>query len=644
MASLPSATTRLQDQSGSAPVSTDLVAILAPCRLNADFVPRFYSSLADLITAHDYCEGAEYAALHMRDTKKPVLFVPLAIVTDGALVRSESVHTGTSKVTVAVGSDGALAEVDADVIVVRGGTVGTDEIGLKYSLDGGTSYKTARVGTASTFAIPNIAATITLGAGTLVAGDTILAFKTSAPLGDAAGLASAKDALIVQQKACRSWVIVGDCATLVEAQGAEDAVNAYETEAERHVYAKVQARDARSLESSRLRHAMVGGSAVTFAEVGGTGDTITRGTGSFVTDGFAVGDWVTVTGSASNNVSGKVTTVTATVLTFDTTDLANEGPTAVDAVRITGEASFIFATPGQTITRNTGSWTAEGFKLGDTVTIAGSASNDGTAVITTITSTVITCSAEAFVAETVGSCTCSVTLTESNTAWKTAIDGEFASIDSSERLDIGAGRLAKISPITGFKMRRPVQWADSIRSYQHDVRTTTWWKDLGALDGWDITGEHDERVNGGLLASRFTCARTWGNDGGAYIAMSVTRADADSILSMTHNVAITNVARTVCQRTTENFAGAVLVLNPADTLGVRTATKGSLVDLEAKVNSELQRNLLSNVGGEGQRASRAVWSAATDDDLGVADATLHGTLDLELNGTIVHIATVVGVK
>ena len=31
------------------------------------------------------------------------------------------------------------------------------------------------------------------------------------------------------------------------------------------------------------------------------------------------------------------------------------------------------------------------------------------------------------------------------------------------------------------------------------------------------------------------------------------------------------------------------------------------------------------------------------DDLGVADATLHGTLALGLNGTIVHIATTVAV-
>ena len=125
--------------------------------------------------------------------------------------------------------------------------------------------------------------------------------------------------------------------------------------------------------------------------------------------------------------------------------------------------------------------------------------------------------------------------------------------------------------------------------------------------------------------------------------MSLTRATDGSILSYAHNVAVANVAQTVCQRTTERFAGQIIVLKPADGDGKRVATPESLNALAAKVNSDLSKNLLSNVGGEGQRASSAVWTPATDDDLGVADATLHGTLALGLNGTIVHIATTVAV-
>lgn len=77
---------------------------------------------------------------------------------------------------------------------------------------------------------------------------------------------------------------------------------------------------------------------VTFAEVGATGDTITRGTGSFVTDGYKPGMLLTVAGSVSNNFTGAlIAAVSATVLTLDTQDLVAEGPvsctlTAVNTV------------------------------------------------------------------------------------------------------------------------------------------------------------------------------------------------------------------------------------------------------------------------------------------------------------------------
>jgi hypothetical protein len=138
------------------------------------------------------------------------------------------------------------------------------------------------------------------------------------------------------------------------------------------------------------------------------------------------------------------------------------------------------------------------------------------------------------------------TFEESETAWSSDIDGDFAPV-VSKRIDLGAGRLAKISPITGYKMRRPVQWADSVRAYSHDLHLATWEKDIGPLDGWDIAGEHDERVNETLLAGRFTCARTWANGpNGAFIAMSVTRADPDNILSSRTTCASRTSCRPSC--------------------------------------------------------------------------------------------------
>lgn len=639
---LPSASTRLSDQSGTAPVSTDLCAVWGACTTLADGTPRLYSSLSAAIDAHGYCEAFEYAGLHMQDAKKPILFVPLPIVTAGSMGRQNSEHTGTSKVSAAAGSGGVLAEVNGIVTVTRGGTIGTSQILLSISLDGGTTYKPARLGTASIYIIPSIGVTLSFGAGTLVADDTVLEFATVAPLFDATGVTTGQAAMIAQQRQVRSWLFVGDIPTLALGQAIESAVNAYETSAERFCVAKFQVRDRRVVESSGLQVAMVGSNSITFAEVGGTGDTITRATGSFVTDGFTVGDYIrvtgAVTGSGHNNVSGKITNVAALVLTLDDADLDAEGP--ITTVAITGEPSFVFAA-GTTITRNRGSWTAEGFAVGDTITVEGTASNDGTAyVITTISATVITCSATTFVAETIGSATATISLTESETAWMADVESDFDDISSSERVDIGGGRLTKLSPITGYTMRRPVQWADSIRSYQKDLSVTTWRKSDNALDGWGIDGEHDERVNEGLLDGRFTCARTWGNGpAGAFIAQSITRAADGSILGMTHNMYVASLVQTVVQRETENFVGATLVLKSDG-----TAATASLRVLEARVNSALQNNRAPNFAGENPRWSSAIWTAATDDNLSIAGATLNGTCVLNLNGTIVHVATSVEVS
>jgi hypothetical protein len=77
---------------------------------------------------------------------------------------------------------------------------------------------------------------------------------------------------------------------------------------------------------------MTGSPTLTFAEVGATGDTLTRSSGSWIEDGFEVGQYITVEGSALNNVTGPIASLTATVITFGSTDLANEGPVSGCAV------------------------------------------------------------------------------------------------------------------------------------------------------------------------------------------------------------------------------------------------------------------------------------------------------------------------
>jgi hypothetical protein len=315
----------------------------------------------------------------------------------------------------------------------------------------------------------------------------------------------------------------------------------------------------------------VGSHGLTFAEVGGTGDTITRSGGSWLADGFAVGDVVTITGTASNNVTGPIAALTATVLTFDTTDLAAE---------VIGSGAVVTITAG-----------------------------------------------------------------EEDADWVAAMDHDFGSIDSEHRIDLGAGRGRKLSPITGWRFRRPVMWAASIREYQHDVQIPVWRKADGPCSGWTLddaegnVDEHDERTDGGLLAARFTCFRSYANGPrGAFIALSLTRAVEGSLLSRTHNMAVANIASSVCQSETENAIGQVLELNSDG-----TGTEASLVVLEERVNSALAIALLQRKL-EGPRASGAKWKASRSDVLNVPEAELTGTLDLLLNGTLEKISTRVRVQ
>lgn len=57
-----------------------------------------------------------------------------------------------------------------------------------------------------------------------------------------------------------------------------------------------------------------------------TADTITRTTGSFITDGWEAGDAITVSGSASNNGTYTIATITALVITLELENFAADPP------------------------------------------------------------------------------------------------------------------------------------------------------------------------------------------------------------------------------------------------------------------------------------------------------------------------------
>jgi hypothetical protein len=540
------------------------------------------------------------------------------------------------------GAYGALDEVEGSFTVVDAGTVGTDVITGDLSLDGGFTSKRIRLGTAVSYTIPYVGVSLTFTVGTLAVGD-VYTFKTTAPKWDAAGLTAARVALAAQQKQSRSWLLIGDMTAKVDADNLVVEANAFDTANERFIVARAQVRD--RLPQGALAHvqkSMLGAPNLTFAEVGGTGDTITRSTGSFVAEGFAVGDVITVAGSVSNNVTGPIASLTATVITLGTTDLAAEGPVA--GCTIVGSAGLTFAevgATGDTITRTAGSWLADGFRVGDTVTITGTASNNVSGAIAALSATVITFNTTDLAAEVIGAHNVTCVAGETMPAWVTAMDTMFSAVDDEPRLDLGLGRARKKSPITAWRFRRPAAWAISLREYKNDLSIASYRKSDGKLEGWDLEDvdgdevvEFDERSDGGALAGRFSCLRTYANDEGAFVALSLTRALEGSLLSRTHNMAVANLACGVVQAGTENFIGQDPVLKDDG-----TAEEASLVVLEEQVNSQLAIELLGDSAEGRPRASDAKWTASRSDVFDVPGATLTGVLDLRLKGTIEKIAT-----
>lgn len=127
------------------------------------------------------------------------------------------------------------------------------------------------------------------------------------------------------------------------------------------------------------------GETVTFAEVGATGDTITRATGGFsryLTDG----DEITIAGSTSNDGTYTIATVTDTVITMGTDDLAAEVATTV-SITITPTVPL----KADTVVRASGSWVTI-FTAGEVITVSddGSDINAGSYTITLISTVTMT--------------------------------------------------------------------------------------------------------------------------------------------------------------------------------------------------------------------------------------------------------------
>lgn len=644
MATLPGATNQVVDTAAAAAKGADVCCVFAPVPIGADSKPRQFGSASAIYAVHGYSEGVEYAALHADATGKPLLFCGLPIATPGTVgSHNTEGNSGTSVTTVSVGSYGSLTEHEGVVSVLTGGTIGTSQIVLGLSLDGGVTTKRVRLGTASSYTIPYVGVVIAFAAGTLVAGDTIHTWTGTGPRSDASGWIAARQFLAAQQKQHRSIILIGDVQDNTEAAAFLAQLDAYETANTRYVYGRASLPDRlpqAALSARTVR--MTGAPSVTFAEVGVTGDTITRSAGSFVSDGFVSGMIATISGSTGNDatLAAGLVTVAATVLTLGADDLLDEGPSA--GVTITATTGLTFSDSADTIVRTDGSWLADGFRVGQTITVADTVSNNGDFLVTAVTGLTLSVEAADLADEVIGASAISITTGQAKAVWMAALDAAFASIDGAPRIDLSAGRGRVLSPFTAWQFRRPASWAASLREYQHDVHIATWRKSDGptGFSLWDTDNnlvEWDDAVDGGAgSAARFTTLRSWSNGpGGAFVTLSLTRADDSSLLSRTHNVAVVNVAQQVVQAGTENAAIGVSVLLNAD----GTATSDSLASIASQVNAGLEQALLKDASGEGQRASQALWVPAADDILNVAEPLLNGVLTLNLRGTIHRVET-----
>lgn len=636
MATVPSASVTVDPTSGAPGGGDDVICILAPCVSLADFKARRYGSAAAIVADHGYCEGAEYAALHIAQTGLPVLFAGMPIGTAGAVSRfTQFSNTGTSVVTAAAGPNGVLAEHDGVLKVVAGGTIGTSQISLNLSLDGGRSYQPIRLGTANSYVLPNVGVTVSFAAGTLVAGDTIATWFGSGPKITTADLATVRGLWAGSLNTFRSALLCGDLPDNAAAQAFYAQLNAYASENDRFIYGRASVPD--RLPQAFMSQAfgrMTGSPALTFAAAG---FTVTRSGGSWLSDGYRNGDRVTFAGTASNNTSLPVTTVTDLVLTFASGIVNESAPSATS----TCAPTLTFASGSAT--RSRGSWLVDGFRIGDSATIAGTVSNNASRTLSNVTATVLTYTGGA--SETIAQTPVTISTNLSKAAWMAAQDAVFASIDGQPRIDLSAGRGAAPSPYSGWLRRIPAAWFASVREYEHDLHIPTWRKDQGPVgaDLFDANGdlvEWDDRADGGAgSAARFTTLRTWANGPrGGFVTLSLTRAGDGKIESLTHNQAVINAGCNTVQLATENVIGRTLKLNSDG-----TATKESLNVIQGEVNAQLEAALLAS-RGEGPRASSAVWTPASDDKYNVAEPIMNGVLTLLLNGTVHSVNTRVRVQ
>lgn len=653
---LPSATTTIVEQSGGVATGTDICCVLSCMSQGTDLSSggtiQLFSDANVLKSTYGFGEGLEFVAHYMQVTQKPVLFGALHAATVGALSCTDTSGVlGSSAITF---TGTPIDDAAIQVLVTAPATVGTAGGMFQYSLDGGRNFSGSyRLGTATSFVIPNTGVTVNFGAGTLLLND-IAKVRATAPKWDTTALQNAFTALQNNgQFIPRLVVICGDISSSTSLQAVQTQIAAYEA-TNRFTCVVCSLRDylpPAVYQGSDLITAQLTGQTVTTAA---TGETYTRSAGSWLTDGFQVGDEVVFAGFTNSGNNGKqvITTLTATVMTCSASTLVNEGPvSSVTCTTLGGGAGVTVAAAGATYTRTVGSWITDGFQVGQTVTFGGftNSGNNGSAhgTVTTVTATVLTMSSTTGLVNEGPTYGITATAIETDTSWQTALDAVVGATPLTElvqsRVMATGGRARRISPVDGFQRRRPAAWPISIRWMLKDVKTSPGRVSDQGLEGWTITQangtpeDHDERTQGGLLALRVACLRSYSEIGinGVYCALPVTLDNDGAPLSLLNFAGVACLAANIIQAMTTLCLQSTYDLNPDGTLAPYEQAR-----FNSKIVSELKRQLLTkSLGGldPGPRASSVSFAVSGVTNISVIGTPLPTQAQVQMQGIVLQI-------
>ncbi|MDB4946231.1 MAG: hypothetical protein JWP97_5765 [Labilithrix sp.] len=178
----------------SAPIG--IFAIIAACSAGVAAKPTSTTSKDQAVASFGTGELPEFAAYMIPVADKPVVLVKATATTLGSY--GALTTTGAPGSTPSAITAGATKPVDRFRVVVRfpvGGTIGTAGITWQFSLDNGKTWSAvSALGTATSIVLTDTGITLLLGAGGILAGETV-AFTTRGPVLSLADITSCLDAL-----------------------------------------------------------------------------------------------------------------------------------------------------------------------------------------------------------------------------------------------------------------------------------------------------------------------------------------------------------------------------------------------------------------------------------------------------------------